>query len=70
MFYILIRVERYHDVMVDVMVTQNLIDISARNGCLQSNCDPNASCRNGPSGWGCTCNCGYEGDGSTCTQLE
>lgn len=32
-------------------------------------CDPNASCRHGPSGWGCTCNCGYYGDGKTCTQL-
>ena len=42
----------------------------ARNGCLTSNCDANASCRHGPTGWGCTCNCGYEGDGYNCKKLD
>ena len=28
---------------------------------MDTDCGDNASCRIGPTGWGCTCNCGYTG---------
>eukprot|EP00494_Astrolonche_serrata_P032809 UN33078 len=40
------------------------------NECLSddlNNCDTNATCTNNVSGYGCSCNTGFEGDGVQCT---
>ena len=33
-----------------------------------SNCDLNASCENSDGTFSCTCNAGYNGDGTTCSE--
>ena len=48
-----------------IRIKSKLFITLARNGCLDSNCASNAACRHGPNGWGCTCDCGYQGDGKS-----
>jgi hypothetical protein len=39
--------------------------------CASSPCDPNASCVDSPGGgFTCTCNTGFTGDGTTCTDVD
>lgn len=46
------------------------IDATAPITCGQLHCDPNATCTTTGSGATCTCNGGYDGDGTTCTAVD
>ena len=38
--------------------------------CADNPCHANATCTNTVGGYTCTCNTGYSGDGTTCTEID
>ena len=54
-----------------MFVLDSILDI---NECIYEyghphNCDGNAACANEAGGFNCTCNTGYQGDGTACTSM-
>ena len=43
---------------------------SVSPGCSAIQCDPNATCTDGPTGPTCACNAGFTGDGRTCADTD
>ena len=50
--------------------TDSDTDTDTSEHCQPDSCDANATCADTTGSIACTCNDGYEGDGSTCTDID